>query len=132
MLLKENAKQIAGKAPVDGAFLEHAIEVGNALRGTGSRRMKKQSAAVKGQMEDRDKVYTLIATEYEKARRAAAYLVGVDELDKFVPPLGSRTITRHKAKAKDEAVAAPAVAAQTTTTPAASDKPALAVAKVAA
>lgn len=99
-LFTENAEAIRGKSPVAAAEVRRAGEVGAELQAVlkpkGSPRSPKP-AEVKAAAKDRDRLGTLLAKDYDRVRRAAAWLFGA-EADALAPPLGLRSAARRRPK----------------------------------
>lgn len=89
-LFKKNAAALAGKTAVTPADVREAAEAGAELtdhlkRGRG-RRARDLPAALAEQIDQRDRLWTLLTIGHRELRRAGMWL-WVDEVDAHVPPL---------------------------------------------
>lgn len=91
---------------VTAEFLDEAISVGMQLSSKGSVRLAMPRRRAANPMAlSRDRVYTVLLGRYDLARRAGACLFG-NNVDNYVPPLGSRRISHSATPAPVPAPAA--------------------------
>lgn len=102
-LFTDHADAIRGKTPVTTAEVREASNLGTELRTIlrpkGSRRAPLDPDLTQT-LENRDRLFTLLASRYDVVRRAGAWLFGLDKVGDRVPPLGSRLRARTKAVAE--------------------------------
>lgn len=92
-LFSNHATAVRGKTPVNAALVKEAAEVGSTLltllRPKKSRTPTEVKAEVREARELRDRLWTLLVRRHDRLRRVGAYLFGLNELDRYVPPLQS-------------------------------------------
>jgi len=105
-LFNNHSRKIAGKTAVTSADIREAMELGTELRKTlrpKATRKAPLDADTARAIEHRDRLFALLSQRYDLVRRAGAWLFGLDEVGKLVPPLGSRARTTSRTTSVVEA-----------------------------